>query len=117
MWAGGSFDPEDFDPLKVKFDDIARVPASPPVVVTRNHEEPNPNSDPPNQPSIMVSDLREDASSSGLLRGSPVDELKRRSVTTGLARGGTTAPSGCQSPPVAAASVPVAVAPVPVAVV
>jgi len=34
-------------------------------------------------------------------RGSPVDELKRRSVTTGLALGGTTAPSGCQLPPVA----------------
>ena len=40
-------------------------------------------------------------------RGSPVDELKRRSVTTGLALVGTTAPSGCQLPPVAAASVPV----------
>ena len=34
-------------------------------------------------------------------RGSPVDELTRRSVTTGRALGGTTAPSGCQLPPVA----------------
>ena len=40
-------------------------------------------------------------------RGSPVDELKRRSVTTGRALVGTTAPSDCQLPPVAAASVPV----------
>ena len=36
------------------FDDISGTLTSTPVVVTRNDEEPNPHSDPPNQPAIMV---------------------------------------------------------------
>ena len=38
----------------VLFDDINLPPSAPAVPVTRNHEEANPNSDPPNQPAIMV---------------------------------------------------------------
>ncbi len=38
----------------VLFDDVTRPPSAPAVPVTRNHEEANPNSDPPNQPAIMV---------------------------------------------------------------
>ena len=38
----------------VLFDDVSGAVTSPPVAVMRNHEEPNPNSTPPNQPSIMV---------------------------------------------------------------
>ena len=38
----------------VLFDDVSGAVTSPPVAVMRNHEEPNPNSNPPNQPSIMV---------------------------------------------------------------
>ncbi len=38
----------------VLFDNVAGTVTAPPVAVMRNHEEPNPNSTPPNQPSIMV---------------------------------------------------------------
>lgn len=38
----------------VLFDDVSGTVTSPPVAVMRNHEEPNPNSTPPKQPSIMV---------------------------------------------------------------
>ena len=38
----------------ILFDDVTRPPSAPAVPVTRNHEEANPNSDPPNQPAIMV---------------------------------------------------------------
>ena len=38
----------------VLFQDISKVSSEPALVLTRNHDEPNPNSIPPNQPSIMV---------------------------------------------------------------
>ena len=38
----------------VLFQDISQVSSEPALVLTRNHDEPNPNSIPPNQPSIMV---------------------------------------------------------------
>ena len=38
----------------ILFDSVSGTNTSTPVVVFRNHEEPNPNSNPPNQPSIMV---------------------------------------------------------------
>lgn len=38
----------------VLFQDISQISTEPALVLTRNHDEPNPKSIPPNQPSIMV---------------------------------------------------------------
>ena len=38
----------------VLFDDLSRISGEEAIAVTRNHQEPNPNSEPPGKPSVMV---------------------------------------------------------------